>query len=575
MSTAVEQIKSKLGIVEVVGTYVKLEKAGINYKACCPFHHEKTPSFFVSTTRQSYHCFGCNQGGDIFSFVQEIEGLDFLGALKVLAERAGVTLDSSYRQHQFDPLRDRLYEILNIAKNYYVSQLKTESKVQDYLSKRGLSQETISNFGIGWIANEWQNLYHHLSNQGYSNDELEKSGLVILSSSGGRSRYYDRFRGRIMFPLRDNSGRVVGFSGRIFGSADDGKTGKYINSPQTIIYDKSRLLYGYPEAKLEIRRADEVILVEGQFDLVLSHQAGVVNTVAVSGTALTREHLELLSRLTTNITMAFDGDRAGFSAASRAIEIGLTLGLEIKIVVLPPDLDPADLIVRDPQAWRQAITKAKHVIDFLLSDLHQRNLSPRLLAHAIHNEVYPYVARLSQRIDQAHFIAKIANLTGLSEEVIRADIADLVRSNLNSGHQQFQEKREREKEIERPVAVTRADRIAEKIFGLWHWQNKVIKPALIELITEAELEAINQTLSARQDELVLTAELLYEGYSPQELQQEGRTLATSWRSEVLRDRLGAVMRQLAMAEQANNREAAEQYLKQCQDLSRQINDLKK
>lgn len=249
MSSSVEQIKSRLNIVDVVQGYLKIKKAGINYKARCPFHNEKTPSFFISPTRESWHCFGCSRGGDMFSFVMEMEGLEFYEALKILADKAGVELKPVDPKYVSE--RSRLLKLMEDAVSFYVGELKKNKSVHSYLTERGLKEETIINFDIGFAPEEWRALHSFLKNKNYSDLEMEKAGMVIKSSSG----FYDRFRGRIMFPINNPAGQVVGFSGRIFSVEGGGKeTAKYINTPQTILYDKSRILYGFDKAKSEIRK---------------------------------------------------------------------------------------------------------------------------------------------------------------------------------------------------------------------------------------------------------------------------------------------------------------------------------
>jgi DNA primase catalytic core len=282
MSTPVEQIKSRLNIVDIVGGYVRLQKAGSTYKALCPFHQEKSPSFTVSPTRQAYHCFGCNKGGDMFSFIEEIEGLDFPGALKVLAEKAGVELKKEDRK--VTSQRERLYSVMETATRYFVSRLTPEHPAYAYLTGRGLTQETITRFRIGFApeAASWRPLADALGERGIKDDELERVGL---SKQGERGGYYDRFRSRVMFPICDASGRVIAFSGRIFGNAPD-DIAKYINSPETPLYDKSVALFGFDKAKVAIRKQNFCVIVEGQMDLVMAHQAGTENTIAVSGTVI-------------------------------------------------------------------------------------------------------------------------------------------------------------------------------------------------------------------------------------------------------------------------------------------------
>ncbi len=320
MSSVIEEIKSRLNIVDVVGGYLKLEKAGGNFKACCPFHNERTPSFFLSPSRQTYHCFGCNRGGDVISFVEEIEGLDFQGALKILADRAGVTLTREKVGAKDE--RATIHNALELATKFYEAVLPKFPETEKYLKERGLTPETIKHFRVGFAPDEWRSLGDFLAKKGVSESVMERAGLIVRSPKG----FYDRFRGRVMFPITDSSGRVIAFSGRILKEGE-GKTlgasasAKYVNSPETDVFHKSRALFGFSQAKDSMRRADACVLVEGQMDLILSHQAGVTNAVASSGTALTSEHLDLIKRFTKNVVLAFDADSAGIAAAQRAGEL--------------------------------------------------------------------------------------------------------------------------------------------------------------------------------------------------------------------------------------------------------------
>lgn len=412
MSSTVEQIKSRLNIVDVVQTYIKLQKAGANFKANCPFHQERTPSFFVSPARDSWHCFGCSRGGDIFSFVTEIEGVDFIEALKILADKAGVEIDKV--DHKEKNERLKLFQLMEDAKKFYELQLRKNQAVIDYLKKRGMTGQTAKNFGVGFAPDGWRNLHDFLKSKGYDGAEMEKAGMVVKKNSGD---YYDRFRSRIMFPLTDASGRIAGFTGRVFGQespenapAGQANGGKYVNTPQTILYDKSRLLYAFDKAKNEIRKKDSCVLVEGQMDAVMSHQAGMENTVAVSGTALTAEHLNLIKRLTQNIIMSFDRDSAGISAAGRGIGMALTEGFEVRIAVPPSGKDPADAVLENPANWITAVEKAKNIIDFML-DVHDDRKS-------VEGNVLPLVARLPSEMEKAQWVKKIAGKLNISEEPV-------------------------------------------------------------------------------------------------------------------------------------------------------------
>ena len=355
MSTPVEQIKERLGIADVVGSYIKLDRSGSSLKGKCPFHNEKTPSFFVSPARNSYYCFGCQAKGDIFTFVQEFEGLDFIGALRVLAQRANVTLtkiDPKVRSEYA-----RLYLCLEKATRFYEQKLQDTPEAKTYLDGRGLLPETIKTWRIGFAPNDWRQLFDHLQKEGFTPDEMGKVGLIKRSEQD-RSRFYDAFRGRVMFPIRDSASRVIAFSARILPSLDDGKTGKYINSPETILFSKSHTLYGFDRAKLVIRQKDATILVEGQMDLLMAHQAGFENTVASSGTALTEEQLIRLKRLSENLLISFDSDSAGVRASERAIRLALALGMNVKVIAIEKGKDPAELIQKDPPAWERAVSGA-------------------------------------------------------------------------------------------------------------------------------------------------------------------------------------------------------------------------
>ncbi|MEI6346201.1 MAG: CHC2 zinc finger domain-containing protein [bacterium] len=447
MSSQVEQIKERLGIADVVGAYLKLEKAGGNYKARCPFHNEKTPSFFLSPARSSYYCFGCGAKGDIFTFVQEFEGLDFVGALKVLAQKAGVELVKEDPKMRSE--RQRLFLCLESATIFFQRTLYENAQykaVVEYLTGRGLTKETIKEWRIGYAPDAWQMLSDYLKGKRFSEQDMEKVGLIkpreakegptsatatvgagvaSASASSFGTGYYDRFRGRIMFPLFDSSGRVIGFSGRIFGE-DDGKSAKYLNSPETELFKKSEMLYGFHKAKLGIREKGYSILVEGQMDMLMSQQAGFVNTVAVSGTALTLQHLELLRRLSERVVMSFDPDGAGVRAALRGAEMAIGLGMEVRVAELPKGEDPALFILNHPDQWREVVEKkAIHVVEFVVNHLLSMKLDGRALAKEVGAKVLPFIVRLTSSMERSHFVSMIYKKTGIKEEAIWEDVKRL------------------------------------------------------------------------------------------------------------------------------------------------------
>jgi DNA primase catalytic core len=459
MSTAVEQIKERLNIEEIVGSYVKLEKAGKNMKAKCPFHNEKTPSFYVSPDRGSYYCFGCGAKGDIFSFVEQFEGLDFMGALKLLGDRAGVDITQGRGQGpayaEAKSEKERLFAVMEEATKFFETALGFTSNLngeknpiiegntaysmeaneaREYVQRRGITEKTVKDFRIGFVPNEWRLLYNHLQSKGYRDADIEKAGLAKRPEAGETAgsgattttapkSLYDRFRGRVMFPISDSSGRVIAFSGRILSekpNANGSIPAKYLNSPDTALFNKSTVLYGIDKAKQAIRERDYTILVEGQMDLVLSHQAGIKNTVAVSGTALadsltSRENvvnnLGVVRRLSPKLILAFDSDSAGRKAALRSAQIALSVDMDVKIADLPEGKDPADLVLSDPESWKNVLREAKPVIEFLLdgilADVAAKRLDQRKIHTALREKIYPFIEILPSQTQQGYYVKMV------------------------------------------------------------------------------------------------------------------------------------------------------------------------
>ncbi len=444
MSDTVQQVKEKLSILDVVSPYVKLTRAGKYWRGLSPFNKEKSPSFFVSPDRGLYHCFSSGKGGDVFTFIEEMENVDFKGALKILAEKAGVPL--TYERPEARDERERLYAIMDAAKDFFVTTLGTKTDAREYLKKRGLSEESIASWNVGYAPMGWQALLSYLAPLGFTEAECERAGLIkrvereelkekkaehasgaphsALSSTprAGQARVYDRFRGRIMFPIKDVSGRIIAFSGRIFEDDSKNPQAKYLNSPETPLFEKSKALFGIERAKEGIRSLNSVILVEGQFDLLMAHQAGYTNAVATSGTAFTEEHAKILLRYTPNVLIAYDGDRAGISAAGRAASIALPLGMNVKIAKLPLEKDPADLIFENMLAFKEAVKGALHVVDFYLAHIVDAKYDARTFKLEVTRVVLPYIAMISNKVDQSHFIQRVADTLQVSEEAIIAEL---------------------------------------------------------------------------------------------------------------------------------------------------------
>jgi len=430
INSPVEEIKNRLDIVEVIGNYIKIEKAGINYRALCPFHSEKKPSFFISPTRQTWRCFGaCGEGGDMFSFVMKIEGIEFGDALRLLARKAGVELKREDPKLKTE--RQRLYEIAELTCRFFETQLKESKKgkaAQNYLLSRGMKEESIKKWRLGYAPDTWQGLSDFLVGRGYRREEAEKVGLVLKSEK--TKNYYDRFRARIIFPIFNLSSGVIGFGGRIIENQDPNnqdksydENAKYINSPATILYDKSNVLYGLEKAGINIRKKDQCVLVEGYMDVIMSHQAGIENTVSTSGTALTGFQLKNLKRYSSNLLTAFDMDLAGGSATKKGIDLAQSLGFNIKVVVMPAESDPADIVLKNPQDWENLIKNAKSIHDFYFQDaLSQYDKNSLEGKKQISEFLLPVIKKIPNRIEKGFWIKSLANLLETREEDILEEL---------------------------------------------------------------------------------------------------------------------------------------------------------
>lgn len=413
-----EEIKNKIDIVDYVGGYVQLKQTGKNFKACCPFHSEKTPSFVVSPERQMWHCFGaCGEGGDIFSFAMKMEGLTFPEAVQALADKAGVKLEK--KNYEKSESAVKLYSANELAADFYVSSLKSKEgeRAMAYLKGRGLTNLTIKEFGLGYSPAAKDALQKELKKHNIDALELEKAGLVTQKQGEWR----DFFWGRLMFPLRDMQGKHLGFSAR---TLDPKGIPKYINTTETEVYHKSNILYGIDLAKESIRKADNAILVEGQMDVIASRQAGVKNVVAPGGTALTENQLKLLGRLTKNLKLAFDVDFAGSEATRRAIEIAWEQGFNLKVIVIPAGKDPADAVSEDPKIWKEAVKDAVYVVDYLFNAAFKRyKKSDPIGRKKIAAELLPVIKRIPDDIERNTYIKKLASGLSVDEASIEAALS--------------------------------------------------------------------------------------------------------------------------------------------------------
>ncbi len=574
-NSPVLKIKERLTIEEVVSTYIKLERVGPNLKARCPFHNEKTPSFFISPDRGTYYCFGCGAKGDIFSFVEDFEGLDFKGALKLLADKAGVALSDFSREVEGE--KENLYKVMEEATSFFENNLLLKKEALDYLKNRGVKDETIKNFRIGYVEANWRDLYNHLKSKKFKDEYMEKAGLVKKTDKG----FYDRFRGRIMFPICDSSGRVIAFSGRIF--VDDGKSAKYLNSPDTPIFNKSFVLYGLDKAKESIRKNNFSILVEGQMDLILSHQAGWRNTVATSGTALSDvtlskenivSNLGLAKRLSNNIVLAFDGDKAGISATKRAGKIALSLGMDTKVAQLPIDKDPADIILQDNGvSWKEIIKNSKHLIEFLLGKIIMSNKDERIVGRVVKEELLPFVNSLDSSIEKSFFIKKISDESSISVSALEEDLKQVEKDSKK-------EKQEIESIKENTNNLFRKDYILRKVLGIIFWQESLKEVSLdvnsikseLGQILKTDINDILEKFKVEKEDLIFEAEVFYEDKAL--LDKEIKELLTNLTEESLKEELSKKMQQLHQFELNKDTEKSSEILKECQIISNKIESLK-
>jgi DNA primase len=460
--SAIDEVKQKTDIVEVIGQYVSLTKSGRTFRGLCPFHSEKHPSFFVYPDQGSWHCFGaCNTGGDAFSFIMQKEGIDFGEALRLLAERAGVSLPSRAEPGGRRDEKERLYQINEATAEYFHQLLlnsKEAEKARNYVAKRGLSLETVTKFKLGYSLNSWEALKQQLEDIGYTKDELMTAGLIIEGETGVS---HDRFRNRLMFPICDLRGHVAGFGAR----ALDDSLPKYINSPQTPVFDKSSGLYGINLAAPAVRIQDLVVIVEGYMDVITAHQNGFNNVIATMGTAVTEKQISTLKKLTKNVVLALDADAAGKAASQRGGIIAIqpaqedlapmlyidpkikepllneaqvrsyrrigtlvidqsALNIDVKVIELPKGKDPDSLIKEDNQAWQNLLGEASPIVDYtfdmITAELDMTQAKDKTIATG---KLLPIIATIKEPIRQAHYLQKLARLVNVTERRLEAELA--------------------------------------------------------------------------------------------------------------------------------------------------------
>lgn len=478
---AVEEVKNRIPIEDVVAEYVELKRSGRNFKGLSPFTAEKTPSLMVSPEKQIWHDFSSGKGGNVFSFVMEMEGLDFKATLELLARKAGVDLDQ-YRDGRSAGLgkqKERLYQVLELATKFYQVQFSKSQVALEYvLKKRQYTKQTALDFQLGYAPNTGDALVNYLKKQGVSDKEIQQAGLSAQRYRG----VGDMFRGRLMIPLCDPQGRVVGFTARLL--VDDPNAPKYINTPQTILYDKSRHVFGMEKAKDQIRASGFSVLVEGNLDVIASHQAGVKNVVATAGTALTEMQLKVLHRFAGEVRLAFDQDRAGLQAAERAIPIAGKVGVTLGVVTVPSGKDPDELIKKDPKLWVDAIATPQPALDWLIGLYKQQlDVSTATGKKQFTDIVLAVVRQLPDKVEQDHYLDVIATDLGVGKDALQSKLA----TDLSSKRSLKQ----------RNVSTVKIDE--KSIIDLRKNQNQLLAIALMEPSFRKYLELVEESMLVDDD----------------------------------------------------------------------------
>lgn len=581
-ASPVDQIKEKLDIVEVVRSYIPLIPAGKNFKALCPFHKEKTPSFIVSPDRQTWHCFGaCSEGGDMFTFVMKYEHIEFYEALRVLAERAGVGVRalSPAQQKQFGVL----YDLNEAAREFFIRSLRESSEAQEYLKIRGLRPETIEQFGVGFAPEGAEELIIHLLQSKYAAQDIERAGLSVRGMRGG---YADRFRGRIMFPLSNHFGKTVGFSGRILPRLDNERIGKYINSPETPIFSKSRTLYGYHLSKHAIKEKEEAVVVEGQMDFLMCYQDGVKNVIATSGTALTPDHLAALKRTSKSLVFFLDRDEAGEKAAERGIELASANDFSTRVVVLDEYKDPADAAQKKPGAVAELVDRAVPAMEFYFKT-HIKNLgsgiaTSRQIPDLKKNirAVLHKIRHIQSGIERAYWLKELSNRVGMTEEVLHMEMDEL-RALPHASPSSAEAQTPAVKRV-----LTRREIIAERVLSLLSLRDELASrisnsseeefpPDYLEVFRALRggMSVSDQRLKEIADFIAMRSSLDAE-VDEMKIEEEFAELLRQMKIEYLRERKEALYQSIRKAEELHEEEKLASILKEFDEVSRLMETIK-
>jgi len=570
--TPTEEIKEKIDLLDFLKGYLKISKAGKSYKAVCPFHKEKTPSFMISPERQIWRCFGCGEGGDIFKFLMRYENIEFYEALRILAEKAGVDIGkrSSADQRRFN----LLYEIVKDAADMYKEELRVSDKAKEYLKSRNLTGKTAAEFELGYAPTGTDELTMRLVNKGYRVEDVLTAGIAFKTDRG---KYVDRFRGRIMFPIHNHFGRVVGFSGRILPELDTGEMGKYINSPETPIFNKSRLLYGYWKSKNPIREVNRAIFVEGQMDFLALWQAGFQNVVGTSGTALTNDHLAVIRRTADDLVLAFDNDEAGVRAAHKAIDEAGAQDFNVYFLNLGGNKDPADMVEKDVGSFKEALDNVQPAMNYYFQHFLENADGVSQKKKGV-SQVLGKISRLASKVEQNYWLDELSNMVGLSKEDLMKEVERLELGGAPT------ESTGEKIEIKRPT-LTKRELISERLVYL-AYVHEELRPELEELLSLVPKVYVEiykalkegKALEGRAGELMEfismypTFESVYTfGFSPE---REFSDLIEGLKLYVLNEQKEKLRKEILWAEKSGNEKTVSEKLKQFDELSRKMQHIK-
>ena len=557
-----EQIKERLDVADFIRGYIALSPAGKNLKGLCPFHKEKTPSFVVSPDKQIWHCFGCSKGGDVVAFAMLYENLEFLDALKLLAEKAGLDFQKSATPDQ--KRLNVLYDINRAAKDYFVVNLS--GKPIEYLLSRGLKKETIAEFEIGFAPMASDSLTRQLIKSGFSVGDIERAGLTARTERG---TYWDRFRGRIMFPLYNSFGKTVGFTGRIMPDQENPNVGKYVNSPETPIFNKSKILFGFHKSKNHIREANVALLVEGQMDFLMLWQDGIKNSVATSGTALTSDHLKVLRRLADNLIVCYDSDSAGQAATERAIDFAEAGDFVAKVLTLK-EKDPADLVKSSPGEFKNLLSKSVPAVQYYL----EKYLNTQHLAsHIPHNFseiknglriILAKVKNIYSNVERGLWLKELEKRTGIQETLLTREMENI--------HSRTEGQAE---QMETPQALSRKELIADQLINLAFFKKDFYDQLIVykELLPESHIQALEVESKNLDNIVLLRSSLSMTEKEEKKASEQFQTLIRQLQLDFWKEKRQAVLAAINVAEQKNDAAVLAVNLKEFDNINKKIQNI--